>query len=267
MKQFNEASFLSERIKQNMKIIGVIPSRYGSSRLAGKPLVDLCGQTMIERVYRCSKRSKLLESVIVATDDERIYNEIKRFGGDVEMTSPNHQTGTDRIVEVAQKRGFADEDVVVNIQGDQPLIDAKTIDNLIRPLAEDKSLVMSTMSYRITDPADINNPACVKVITDCNGMAIYFSRLAIPYVRDPQGVDLLQVPYYKHLGLYAYRKKFLVQYSSLKPSHLEKYEKLEQLRALENGYGIKVVESQFDSAEINEPEDVEKLRALIRGMK
>ncbi|HBF38611.1 MAG TPA: 3-deoxy-manno-octulosonate cytidylyltransferase, partial [Firmicutes bacterium] len=166
-----------------MKIIGVIPSRYGSSRLAGKPLVDLCGQTMIERVYRCSKRSKLLESVIVATDDERIYNEIKRFGGDVEMTSPNHQTGTDRIVEVAQKRGFADEDVVVNIQGDQPLIDAKTIDNLIRPLAEDKSLVMSTMSYRITDPADINNPACVKVITDCNGMAIYFSRLAIPYVR------------------------------------------------------------------------------------
>jgi 3-deoxy-manno-octulosonate cytidylyltransferase (CMP-KDO synthetase) len=250
-----------------MKIIGVIPSRYGSSRLAGKPLVDLCGKTMIERVYKCCQQSKLLESIIVATDDERIYNEVKRFGGDVEMTSPNHQSGTDRIAEVAQKRGFRDEDVVVNIQGDQPLIEAKTIDNLVRPLVEDSSLMMSTMSYQITDLQDIQNPGCVKVITDCNGMALYFSRLAIPYVRDPQEVDLVKVPYYKHLGLYAYRKKFLVQYSSLKPSYLEQYEKLEQLRALENGYRIKVVETQFDSAEINEPEDVEKLRKLIREMK
>jgi 3-deoxy-manno-octulosonate cytidylyltransferase (CMP-KDO synthetase) len=247
-----------------MKIIGVIPSRYGSSRLAGKPLVDLCGKTMIERVYGCSKKSELLEEVIVATDDERIYNEVKRFGGDVEMTSPDHQSGTDRIAEVARNRGFKDEDVIVNIQGDQPLIDAETIDNLVRPLVEDKALMMSTMSYRIIDPEDINNPACVKVITDCNGMAIYFSRLAVPYVRDPQGVDLLKVPYYKHLGLYAYRKSFLVRYSSLKPSYLEQCEKLEQLRALENGYRIKVVESKCDSAEINEPEDVEKLRQLIR---
>jgi 3-deoxy-manno-octulosonate cytidylyltransferase (CMP-KDO synthetase) len=159
-----------------MRIIGIIPVRYNSSRFIGKPLVDLCGQTMTERVYNCAKKSKLLESIIVATDDERIYQEVKRFGGDVEMTSPEHQSGTDRIAEVAQKRGFADEDVIANVQGDQPLIAGETIDNLIRPLVDDRTLVMSTLSYRITDPDDITNPSCVKVVTDLNGIALYFSR-------------------------------------------------------------------------------------------
>jgi 3-deoxy-manno-octulosonate cytidylyltransferase (CMP-KDO synthetase) len=246
-----------------MKIIGIIPARFSSSRLAGKPLVDLCGKSMIERTYTGSQASKLLESVIVATDDERIYQEVKRFNGDVEMTSLDHQSGTDRIAEVAQKRGFADDDVIVNIQGDQPLIAASTIDSLIRPLTQDKSLVMSTMSYRITDPEEIDNPSIVKLITDLSGMALYFSRYAIPYVRDNQGIELLKVPYYKHLGLYAYRKKFLMEFSGLRKSYLEQNEKLEQLRVLENGYGIKVVESEIDSLEVDTPEDVEKVRQIL----
>jgi 3-deoxy-manno-octulosonate cytidylyltransferase (CMP-KDO synthetase) len=204
-----------------------------------------------------------LESLIVATDDERIYQEVKRFGGDVEMTSLHHQSGTDRIAEVARKRGFADQDVVVNIQGDQPLIEAATIDNLIRPLINDKTLVMSTMSYRITDPQEIDNPSIVKLVTDINGMARYFSRYAIPFVRNDKGITLLDVPYYKHLGLYAYRKKFLADFSGLRKSYLEECEKLEQLRVLENGYGIKVVESEFDSLEVDTPEDVEKVRQIL----
>ncbi len=246
-----------------MKIIGIIPARYSSTRLTGKPLVDLGGKTMIERTYFSSKASKLIQSLIVATDDERIYSEVKRFGGDVEMTSLNHQSGTDRIAEVVLKRGFCSEDVIVNIQGDQPLIAASTIDDLVRPLAEDKNLVMSTMSYRITDPEEINNPSIVKVINDMNGMALYFSRHAIPFVRDNEGVNLLDVPYYKHLGLYAYRTSFLLEFSNLKKSYLEQYEKLEQLRVLENGYGIKVVESKIDSLEVDTPEDVEKVRKML----
>ena len=246
-----------------MNIIGIIPARFSSSRLAGKPLVDLCGQSMIQRTYTSSQRSKLLQSLIVATDDERIYQEVKRFQGDAEMTSQHHQSGTDRIAEVARKRGFADEDVIVNIQGDQPLIEAITIDNLIRPLIEDQALVMSTMSYRITDPQEIDNPSIVKLVSDLNGMALYFSRYAIPFVRDNEGVTLLNVPYYKHLGLYAYRKKFLDHFSSLRKSYLEQNEKLEQLRVLENGYGIKVVESEFDSLEVDTPEDVERVKQIL----
>lgn len=246
-----------------MRIIGIIPSRYSSTRLAGKPLVDLGGKTMIERVYRSCQASRLLEALIVATDDGRIYDEVRRFGGDVEMTSPHHQSGTDRIAEVAAKRGFADNDIIVNIQGDQPLIEGSTIDDLIRPLAEDESLVMSTMSFRIRNPEDIHKTSIVKVVTDQNGMALYFSRHPIPFVREPEGKDPLETPYYKHLGLYAYRKKFLLGFSQLKESYLERNEKLEQLRVLENGYRIKVVESKFNSLEVDTPEDVEKVRAVL----
>lgn len=246
-----------------MRIIAIIPARYSSSRLAGKPLVDLCGKPMIERTYKRTQASKMLDAVIVATDDDRIFKAVKQFNGDVEMTSPEHRSGTDRIAEVALKRGYSDEDIIVNIQGDQPLIEASTIDSMVKPLVDDPKLVMSTMSFRITDPAEIDNPSIVKVVSDVNGMALYFSRSVIPFVRDSEGVNLLKVPFYKHLGLYAYRKKFLAGFSNLRKSYLEQYEKLEQLRVLENGYGIKVVESQFDSLEVDTPEDVEKVRTLL----
>lgn len=221
---------------------------------------------MIERTYHGAKASHVLKALIVATDDERIYAEVKRFGGEVEMTSSTHRSGTDRIAEVAAKRGFADDDVIVNIQGDQPLVEASVIDRLVEPLLQDPSLVMSTMSYRITDETVINNPNAVKVVTDLNGMALYFSRYPIPFVRDAAGVDPLVVPYYKHLGLYAYRKAFLLGYSGLRPSYLESNEQLEQLRALENGYGIKVVESPHNSLEIDTKEDVERVRAVLKAL-
>ena len=249
-----------------MEAIGIIPARYASSRLPGKPLIDLCGKSMIERTYHGAKASHVLKALIVATDDERIYAEVKRFGGEVEMTSSTHRSGTDRIAEVAAKRGFADDDVIVNIQGDQPLVEASVIDRLVEPLLQDPSLVMSTMSYRITDETVINNPNAVKVVTDLNGMALYFSRYPIPFVRDAAGVDPLVVPYYKHLGLYAYRKAFLLGYSGLRPSYLESNEQLEQLRALENGYGIKVVESPHNSLEIDTKEDVERVRAVLKAL-
>jgi 3-deoxy-manno-octulosonate cytidylyltransferase (CMP-KDO synthetase) len=227
-----------------MKVIGIIPARYSSSRLAGKPLIDLEGMSMIERTYRGSLKAELLESLIVATDDQRIYDAVKSFGGDVELTSAGHKSGTDRITEVAVRRGLTDEDIVVNIQGDQPLIDATTIDSLVQPLLDNPSLVMSTLSYPITDPLELTNPNIVKLVTDRNGMALYFSRSLLPFLRDPSEKP---PTYYKHLGLYAYRHSFLVKYAALGEGILERCEKLEQLRVLENGYGIKVVESVADA--------------------
>jgi len=247
-----------------MRIIGIIPARYQSSRLEGKPLVDLHGKTMIERTYLGSRASRAIETLIVATDDERIYNEVRRFNGDVEMTSRSHASGTDRIAEVAARRNFDDGDIIVNIQGDQPLIEASTIDSMVKPLIEDGALLISTMSYRIRDESEIDNPSIVKVVTDLNGMALYFSRYAIPFLQDGGAVDKPRIPYYKHLGLYAYRKSFLLQFAKLPHSYLEKCEKLEQLRALENGYRIKVIESDYDSLEIDTPEDLERFRQFLK---
>jgi 3-deoxy-manno-octulosonate cytidylyltransferase (CMP-KDO synthetase) len=247
-----------------MKVIGIIPARYSSSRLAGKPLLDLAGMSMIERTYRGSLRSKLLESLIVATDDQRIYDAVKSFGGDVELTSVRHKSGTDRITEVAERRGLADEDIVVNIQGDQPLIDATTIDSLIQPLVDNPSLVMSTLSYPITDPEELTNSNIVKLVTDRHGMALYFSRAPIPFLRDPSEKP---PTYYKHLGLYAYRRSFLGKFAELGEGILERCEKLEQLRVLENGYGIKVVESAADSVEVDTPEDAARVRRILAERK
>lgn len=247
-----------------MKVIGIIPARYNSARLAGKPLLDLNGMPMIERTYRGSLQSQLLESLIVATDDRRIYDAVQSFGGDVELTLTGHKTGTDRITEVAARRGLADEDIVVNIQGDQPLIEAATIDSLVQPLLDNPALVMSTLSYPIADPEELTNPNIVKLVTDRHGMALYFSRAPIPFLRDPGEKP---PTYYKHLGLYAYRRSFLVKFAELGEGQLERCEKLEQLRVLENGYAIKVVESATDSIEVDTPEDAARVRRILAERK
>jgi 3-deoxy-manno-octulosonate cytidylyltransferase (CMP-KDO synthetase) len=247
-----------------MKVIGIIPARYNSARLAGKPLLDLEGMSMIERTYRGSLQSQLLESLIVATDDRRIYDAVQSFGGDVELTLAGHKSGTDRITEVAARRGLADEDIVVNIQGDQPLIEAATIDCLVQPLLDNPALVMSTLSYPIIDPVELTNPNIVKLVTDRHGMALYFSRAPIPFLRDPGEKP---PTYYKHLGLYAYRRSFLVKFAELGEGCLEHCEKLEQLRVLENGYGIKVVESATDSIEVDTPEDAARVRRILAERK
>ena len=187
--------------KNSAKVIGVIPARYGSSRLEGKPLADLAGKTMIQRVYEQAQKSTLLTDLIVATDDDRIAAAVKKFGGKVQLTSAAHKTGTDRILEVVEKM---DVDIVVNIQGDLPLLDPLMIDESVRPLIDDPTVPMSTLKMSITDPMHMQNPNVVKVVTDLNGFALYFSRAAIPFARDSRNRAV-----FEHIGLYAYQKKFL----------------------------------------------------------
>lgn len=235
-----------------LKIVGIIPARYKSRRFPGKPLADIDGKPLIEWTYRQAKKAKILEKVIVATDDRRIFRTVEGFGGKACLTSAKHKSGTDRIAEVVRKLKIPQTGIVVNIQGDEPLLAPITISQLIRPLLKDKTVDMSTMSYRIRNKEEIENPNIVKVTTDKEGYALYFSRSCIPYP-ETRG------EFFKHLGIYAYRTKFLLKFAGLMPTELEKRERLEQLRALENGYRIKVVESQFDPVEVDTPEDIKKV--------
>jgi 3-deoxy-manno-octulosonate cytidylyltransferase (CMP-KDO synthetase) len=243
-----------------MKTIAIIPSRYHSTRLPAKPLALIAGLPMIQRVYQCALACPQLDAVYVATDDERIARCVQGFGGRSVMTSPQHASGTDRIAEAAQKLGLAPDDLIVNIQGDQPTFPPSVITDMIQPLLADPGIPMGTLKYRITDLAEIDNPNHVKVVTDKNGLALYFSRSAIPYYRDKQS-DYF---YYKHLGLYAYRLHFLKTFTSLPVGLLEASEKLEQLRALENGFKIKVVETAYNSIEVDTPGDIAKVEAWLR---
>lgn len=242
-----------------MKIAGIIPARYHSTRFEGKPLANIGGRTMIERVYRQARKAKILERVIVATDDQRIYQSVEGFGGEVEMTSSSHESGTDRVAEVASRLDMVANGVVVNIQGDAPLLRPATVNELVKPLLDDPTLPMSTASYRIRDPKEISNPNVVKVAVDKSGFALYFSRSTIPYIRDGTSRPTL----FKHLGIYAYRREFLLNFAKLARSPLEITEGLEQLRALENGYRIKVVQSKYDSPEVNTPQDLEEIRKTL----
>lgn len=238
-----------------MKITAIIPARYNSSRLPGKPLKDICGKTMIQRVYEQVKKVSLVDKVIIATDDQRIFKEVKRFKGDVIMTSKGHKTGTDRLAEVAAK---IDTDIVVNVQGDEPLIKPSVIKSAIDPLLMDDSLKMSTLKHLINGKEEINNPNVVKVITDKNKNAIYFSRSKIPYARNSKKFN-----YYKHIGLYVYRSDFLLEFAEMKPTPLEIQESLEQLRVIENGYKIKVIETEYDSIGVDTEEDLDKVRNIL----
>nr|WP_320192066.1 3-deoxy-manno-octulosonate cytidylyltransferase [uncultured Desulfobacter sp.] len=241
--------------------IAVIPARFGSSRLGGKPLVNIAGKPMIQRVFEQSQKSSVVTRTIVATDDERIVNAVKSFGGDAVMTSDTCRSGTDRVAETAAMLGAADEDIIINIQGDQPVFDPKSLDDLIRPFEENPGLTMSTLAYKIKNPREITDPKDVKVVFNRQGFAMYFSRAQIPFPRDGQ----TDVDYFKHLGFYAYTKAFLDQIVTLDSGTCEQVEKLEQLRVLEYGFPIKVAVTQYDSPEIDLPEDIERVEAALRS--
>lgn len=239
-----------------MKFLGVIPSRYASTRLEGKLLKDICGHTMIEWVYKRTKLSNL-DEVVVATDDERIYKEVERFGGKAILTSKEHENGTSRIAEVCTK--YEDYDVIVNVQGDEPLIEPEMINSIINSFKEDDTISMSTLKYKIDTMEEIENPNYVKVITDKKGYALYFSRSVIPY---PRKLDIQN--YYKHVGIYGYKRDFVVEYAKMEPTPLELSESLEQLRALENGYRIKVMETPYKIIGVDTQEELEKVREYIK---
>lgn len=236
-----------------MKIIGVIPARYGSTRLPGKPLVNINGKPMIQHVWESSKKSKLINELYVATDDKRIYDTVTGFGGNAVMTSKKHKSGSDRIGEVIKNMKC---DIVLNIQGDEPFINPLNIDKAIKPLIKDKNIQVSTLCTPIKNIEEIDNPNVVKAVIDKNSFALYFSRFGIPFDRDMAN----NIIYYKHIGLYVYRKKYLLEFIKLKPSKLEMAEKLEQLRILENGKKIKVVVTNIDSFTIDTNKDLKKLR-------
>ncbi len=240
-----------------MDAIGIIPARYHSTRFEGKVLKDLLGKSVIQRVWDNAKRASTLEDLIVATDDERIEAEVLRFGGKAILTSKEHRSGTDRLREIANP---IDVKVVVNIQADEPLLHPSMIDDIVRPLLEDKGIDMATLKKLITDPEELTNPNVVKVVTDKNDYALYFSRSLIPSPRVKKDAQ-----FYKHIGLYAVTKDFLFTFTNLPVSNLEEIEGLEQLRALENGYRIKVVETQFDTIGIDTPEDLERAKQALKS--
>ena len=251
-----------------IRVIAVIPARWASTRFPGKPLTLLCGHPMIEYVYRRVSRSELVDSVCVATDDERIADAVRGFGGEVKMTRDDHSSGTDRVAEVAAGE---DAGVVVNIQGDEPLIHPDDIDVGIEPLVDDRGLGMSTLAVAFGSPEEFLDPNVVKVTRGENGNALYFSRAPIPYSRDVlSGEDRAYKNIFgkwkeispkplKHLGFYAYKRESLLRFAGLRPSPLENLERLEQLRALEDGLAIRVVEINRDTVGVDRPEDRKRL--------
>jgi 3-deoxy-manno-octulosonate cytidylyltransferase (CMP-KDO synthetase) len=256
--------------KTQTKISAVIPARYGSTRFEGKPLADILGKPMIQYVYEGVHQSKLIDEVIVATDDQRITEAVKSFGGKAVMTSPTHFTGTDRVAEVAKK---LKSEIIVNAQGDEPLIKGDIIDKAIRPLLTDDTLQLSTLMTRIEEVRDWLNPHIVKVVVDQKNFALYFSRSPIPFPRDLQIGRLESNPFgtnrplpkrvFKHIGVYVFRRNFLLHFSKMKVTPLEKLEKLEQLRALENGYRIKVTPVNYEPLCVDTPEDIQKVEAFL----
>jgi 3-deoxy-manno-octulosonate cytidylyltransferase (CMP-KDO synthetase) len=243
-------------------IIAVIPARYGSTRFPGKALALIKDKPMIRWVYERAQRSRLVDRVVVATDDKRILQVITAFGGEAVMTSPEHLTGTDRVAEVANK---LDCDIVVNVQGDEPLIRPEMIDQAIVPFLDDPSIPMGTLCKKIDNAEEAFDPNVVKVVFDSNGFALYFSRAPIPWNRDHWSgkssfSELSLVgPMYKHIGLYIYRRDFLLHYANMPQTPLEASEKLEQLRALESGYRIKTVVTEHESFGVDIPEDLSKI--------
>jgi len=240
-----------------LQVVALIPARFASSRFPGKPLALIDGRPMIEHVYRRAAASSAVSKVIVATDDLRIATAVDQFGGEVRLTRPDHPSATDRLAEVA---GTLDCDVVVNVQGDEPLIDPDSIGEAVAPFAADPELQITTLYHRISSPEELASPNVVKVVVDRGGYALYFSRSPIPHVRDPRGG---WPPLYRHVGLYGYRRRALLVLASLEPTPLERAESLEQLRALEHGIRIKTVETSYASIGVDTPEDLEQVRRLL----
>ena len=243
-----------------MKALGIIPARYASSRFPGKPLVKINGLSMIQRVYQQAQKAALIGKVVVATDDQRIYEHILAFGGEVMMTDPMHQSGTDRCAEVASR--MKDWDLVINIQGDEPFINPQQIDQVVQPFLSDNTISISTLAKQIEKKEELFDSNTVKVVLNHNSKALYFSRQSIPFFRNIPPEDWLkQQKHFKHIGIYGFRRKVLLELSQLKPSNLEKAEALEQLRWLENGYSIFVGLTSFETFGIDVPEDLEKIES------
>jgi len=247
-----------------IKATAVIPARYASTRFPGKPLALIKGLPMIQHVCHQVSKAKTVEQVIVATDDERIATAVKVFGGEVMMTRADHPTGTDRLAEVAER---IDAELIVNVQGDEPLIDPRMVDQAVQPLLDDPQIRMGTLAGRIDQLDDFYNPNVVKVVKDRAGRALYFSRAPIPWPRDLSRDELAQalnrVVLYRHIGLYVYRRDLLLEYPQLPKTPLESLENLEQLRALENGIRLHVAETEFACHGVDTPEDLERVSRLM----
>jgi 3-deoxy-manno-octulosonate cytidylyltransferase (CMP-KDO synthetase) len=241
------------------EVVIVIPARFGSTRLPGKPLVSLAGKPMIQRVYERCKMATLADRVIVATDDERIVKAVESFGGTARMTRSDHRTGTERVAEVAaHEKG----DVFVNVQGDEPLLDPVAVDTAVDALLEEPAAAIATVATPIKTPADIMDPNVVKTVLDFDNNGIYFSRAPIPWVRDM--ASKIQVRHLKHLGLYVFLRDALLEYPTLPQGELERIEQLEQLRWLENGWKIRVAEVEHDAVSVDALEDVARVEKLLQ---
>ncbi len=241
-------------------IIGIIPARFASTRLMGKPLADICGKPMIQHTWQSAKKSKLLDKVVIAVDDEKVFQVAKDFGAEVFMTPKNVASGSDRIALVAEK--INDASIIVNIQGDEPFIKGKMIDEAIEPLLFDKKVSLSTLAKRITTVDEMKSLSVVKVVFDYNNYAMYFSRSPIPFARDARtNLERIEsAEMFKHVGLYVYRREALLKFTSLKPTDLELTEHLEQLRFLEHGFKMKIVVTEYDSLSVDTPKDLELAR-------
>src|SRR5690242_13739891 len=242
------------------KLVVVIPARYASTRLPGKPLVSLAGKPMIQRVYERAKLAQRANRVVVATDDERIVKAVEGFGGEARMTRSDHRTGTERVAEVA---AHEEGDVFVNVQGDEPLLDPVAVDTAVASLLEEPAAAIATVATPIKTPADIMDPNVVKTVLDFEDNALYFSRAPIPWVRD--SAHKTHARHLKHLGLYAFQREALVEYPTLPVGELERLEQLEQLRWMENGWKIRVAEVEHDAVSVDVPEDVERVEKLLQG--
>jgi 3-deoxy-manno-octulosonate cytidylyltransferase (CMP-KDO synthetase) len=244
----------------SMQIVIVIPARYASTRLPGKPLVLLAGKSMIQQVYERAKSAQKAHRVIVATDDDRIVKAVEAFGGEARMTRIDHRTGTERVAEIA---AHVDGDVFVNVQGDEPLLDPAAVDTAIDALMEEPMATVATVATPIKLAADLMDPNVVKVVSDFDGNALYFSRAPIPWVRDTTAK--IQIRHMKHLGLYVFQRAALLDYATLPQGELERIEQLEQLRWLENGGKIRVAEVEHDAISVDVPEDVAKVEKLLQN--
>ncbi|HCA81146.1 MAG TPA: 3-deoxy-manno-octulosonate cytidylyltransferase [Bacteroidetes bacterium] len=246
------------------RVVAVIPARYASQRLPAKPLIDLLGKSMIQRVYEQASKASLLSQVVVATDDDRIAAAVRAFGGEVIMTSDTIRSGSDRVAAIA---GVLPADIFVNVQGDEPLIAPQMIDEAVRVVLDDPDADVGTLVRKLDSPADLHNPAVVKVVLSAGRSALYFSRSVVPFIREEadQSLWLNHHMFYRHVGIYVFRRSFLLKYPSLSESALERAERLEQLRILEHGYRIKVGITQFDCISVDTQDDVRRVIEVLKS--
>lgn len=245
---------------ENPRVLCVVPARFASTRFPGKIIVPLAGKPLVLHAYERAQRAILVDETLIAADDPAIADAVAPYGARLVMTRPDHPSGTDRIAEVAESHTA---EIIVNVQGDEALIDPATVDAAVQALLDHPEAVMSTARHRITDPELIADPNAVKVVCDAEGRALYFSRSPIPHIRDAADRHAAATCYWQHVGLYVYRRDFLLRYAKMPQTPLEKLEKLEQLRVLENGFGIVVVDTEYRGVGVDTPADLERVRAIL----